>query len=136
MKLKSLAVLSAAAVLGGSFATGCARYTVSSAGGEIADPAEAAKTVVLNVENTNTSPMELRATLNGKSYFVGSVGGNDSANLLLEPTLFPTAVLYITAIPADGRGRATVGPLGASKGDKIKFIIRPALDLSSATVVR
>ncbi|MEP6492735.1 MAG: hypothetical protein ABJF01_08660 [bacterium] len=135
-KLKSLLIVAVAAALGASLSTGCARYTANSAAGDVVDPADAAKTVVLDVQNTHQSPMELRAALNGRSYFVGSVAGNDTASILLDPTLFPTGFLYITAIPADGRGRATVGPLSAGKGDKIQFIIRPALDLSSAIVVR
>jgi hypothetical protein len=119
-----------------SATTGCARYTSNSAAGDVIDPADAASSVVLRVQNINISPMELRAVLNGRSYFVGSVGGNDSTSVLLDPTLFPTGFLYVVAIPANGRGRASVGPLSAGKGDKIQFIVRPELDLSSAIVVR
>jgi hypothetical protein len=91
---------------------------------------------VLHVDNLNQSPMELRTISNGKSLFVGSVGGQDSTSILLDPTLFPTASLYLAAIPPDGRGVARVGPLGAGKGDVIKFTIQPALDMSRAIVVR
>lgn len=130
---RPLVVLAAIASLG----AGCARYSADSAAGEVAiDQADAAKTVVLQVDNTNTSPMELRAVVNSRSYFVGSVGGSDSTAILLDPTLFPTGFLYITAIPADGRGRAVAGPLSAGKGDKIRFSIRPALETSNAIVVR
>jgi len=135
LKFKSVLIVAVAAVLSTSIGAGCARYS-GSAAGDVIDPADAAKTVVLNVQNTNLSPMELRAVLDGHSYFVGSVGGNDSTSVLLDPTFFPTGFLYITAIPSSGRGRATVGPLGAGKGDIIQFTIRPALDLSSAIVVR
>jgi hypothetical protein len=79
--------------------------------------------------------MELRTILNGRSQFVGSVGGNDSTSILLDPGMFPTGLLYVTAIPTDGRGRAVAGPLSAGKGDKIQFTIEPALDQSHAIVV-
>jgi hypothetical protein len=106
------------------------------AGGDVIDPAEAAKTVVLHVDNRYPSSMELRLVTNGRSEFVGSVGGNDSTSVLLDPTYFPSATLFVLGVPADGRGRAVVGPLTATKGDRIKFRIEPALDMSTASVGR
>ena len=126
-----LVILAAAATLG----SGCARYS-DSAAGEVIDPAEAAKTVVLHVTNQSMSSMELRAINDGRSNFIGSVGPNDSTDVLLDPVMFPTATLYLVGIPADGRGRAVVGPLAASKGDQINFNIQSAYDLSRATVRR
>ena len=61
LKLRALLVLAAAASVG----AGCARYS-DSAGGDVAvSQTDAAKTVVLHVDNTNISPMELRAVVNG-----------------------------------------------------------------------
>ena len=104
-------------------------------GGEIS-PTDAKKSVVLHVDNLSPSPMELRTMTNGRSAFVGSVSGQDSTNILLDATLFPTGSLYVLAIPSDRRGQARVGPLSAGRGDRIKFTIQPALDLSRAVVVR
>lgn len=132
MKLRGFIVLAATAALG----TACARGMQGSAAGEYIDPAEAAKTVTLHVDNSNSQPMELRVVANGQSYFVGSVGGMDSTSVLLDPRLFPTGTLYVAAIPADGRGRAVDGPLAASKGDVINFRVQPALGMSRATVRR
>jgi hypothetical protein len=115
---------------------GCARYTEGSAAGTTIDPAEAAQTAVLNVKNENNRAMELRSVVNGQSTFIGSIGPNDSTSILLDAHIFPTSLLYVVAIPDDGRGRATVGPLTASKGDKINFTIRPTLSLSNATIRR
>jgi len=129
-KTRALMILAAAATMGAA----CNGYTQNSAGGAI-DPADAKNTVVLHVNNKNTSPMELRAIQNGRSQFVGSIGGNDSASLLLDPQLFPTGLLYIVAIPSGGHGRAIAGPLSATKGDRIDFTIEPALDQSRAIVV-
>jgi hypothetical protein len=126
-----MAVLAAAATLG----AGCARYS-DSAAGDVIDPAEAAKTVVLHVNNQSSSSMELHAINDGRSLFVGSVGPNDSTDVLLDPILFPTATLFLVGVPADGRGRAVVGPIAASKGDQINFNIQSAYDLSRATVHR
>jgi hypothetical protein len=117
-----------------AFGAACARYT--EAAGDVIDPVAAAQTVVLDVTNTNTQPMELRTIYNGESRFVGSVGGLDSTSVLLDPKIFPTGSLYLSAIPGDGRGRALVGPLTAVKGDRIRFTVQPALGLSHATVVR
>ena len=107
-----------------------------SAAGDYIDPVEAAQTVVLHVDNLNAQPMELRIIINGRSEFVGSVGGSDSTSILLDRRLFPAGYFHVAAIPADGRGRAVVGPLSAAKGDVIKFTVQNALDLSRATVIR
>ena len=123
-----------AAAIVAAFGGGCARYTA--AAGDVIDPETAAQTVVLEVRNTATQPMELRTVYNGESRFVGSVPGQDSASVLLDPQIFPTGSLYLAAIPADGRGRALVGPLAATRGDRIRFTIQPALGMSNATVVR
>jgi hypothetical protein len=124
-----------AVAIAATLSTACTRLAQESASGQI-DPVDAAKTVVLHVDNKNIAPMELRTILNGRSEFVGSVAGNDSTDVLLDPTNFPTGVLYIAAIPSGGSGRALVGPLGASKGDRITFTIEPALDQSHARVIR
>jgi hypothetical protein len=131
LKAHAFVILIATATVG----AGCNRYMQGSEAGGVIDPADAAKTVVLHVRNQNPSPMELRTILNGRSQFVGSVGGNDSTSILLDPGMFPTDLLYVTAIPTDGRGRAVAGPLSAGKGDKIQFTIEPALDQSHAIVV-
>ena len=132
VKARIITILFAAATLAGA----CNRYMQSSASGRVIDPADAAKTVVLQVNNQSTSPMELRTIQNGRSQFVGSVGGSDSTSILLDPQLFPTGSLYVVAIPSGGRGRALAGPLSAGKGDKIQFTIEPALDQSRAIVDR
>ena len=131
LKTRMLVILAAAATLG----AGCARYSDSSAGSLI-DPAEAAKTVVLHVDNRSSTSMELHAINDGRSMFVGSVGPNDSTDILLDPILFPTATLYLVGVPTDGRGRAVVGPIAASKGDQVNFMIQSAYDLSRYTVHR
>jgi hypothetical protein len=127
---RNLAAAAMMAVLG----AGCARYT--QAAGDVIDPESAAQTVVLEVRNVSTQPMELRTVYNGESRFVGSVAGLDSASVMLDPHIFPTGSLYLAAIPSDGRGRALVGPLAATKGDRIRFTIQPALGMSNAVVVR
>jgi hypothetical protein len=132
LRLRTFAILATAAAIG----AGCAGYTQASAGGEVIDPAAAAKTVVLHVNNDNSQTVELRTVMNGQARFVGTVGSRDSTDILLDPTMFPTGFLFVTAIPADGRGRAVAGPLSAAKGDKIRFSVQPALDMSSAIVVR
>ena len=127
-----LFILAAATIAG----AGCNRYYGSTAGGELGASPEASKTVVLHVDNLHPSPMELRTLQNGRSAFVGSVSGQDSTNILLDATLFPTGSLYIVAVPADGRGGTRVGPLAASKGDLIRLTLQQAIDLSRAIVVR
>src|SRR4051794_17982652 len=108
---RTLFILCTAAVLG----TGCASFGRGGTAAGVIDPGDAAKSVVLHVENLNASPMELRAIVNGRSQFVGSVGGNDTTSVLLDPSWFPSATFYVAALPADGRGRAVSGPLAAAK---------------------
>ena len=115
--------------------SGCARLSRNSAAGDVISPDDAAGTVVLHVDNLSNEPMELQTILNGKSEFVGSVSGNDSTNVLLDPTMFPTGVLYVVAIPSDLQGRALAGPLTASKGNRIRFTVQPALGMSVAVVI-
>jgi hypothetical protein len=129
---RALSILVAATIAG----AGCNRYYGSTAGGEVVATADAAKTVVLHVQNLNPSPMELRAIVNGRSQFVGSVGGNDTTSVLLDPSWFPTGSLYVAALPANGRGRAISGPLAAGRGDRIIFTLQSALDMSNAIVRR
>jgi hypothetical protein len=124
--------LALAALLG----AGCARQFQSSAAGEVIDPAAAAKTVVLHVDNQNLQTMELRTVIDDRSTFVGSVGGNDTTSILLDPSMFPAGFLYVVAIPGDGHGRAVAGPLSASKGDRIQFTVSQILSASRATVYR
>ena len=131
-KTRALLVLATSAMV----ASGCGRISQGVEEGQVLDPSEAAKTVVLKVQNLSTYSMELRTILNGRSHFVGSIGGSDSTSILLDPTMFPTGTLYLTATPGDGRRRALVGPLSAGRGDKIQFTIQPALELSRAIVVR
>ena len=114
----------------------CAHRYEGSASGDVIDPAAASKTVVLHVDNQNEQPMELRTVLDGRSTFIGSVSGNDTTSILLDPMMFPAGSLIVVAIPADGRGRAMAGPLAASKGDRIEFNISQTLTMSHAIVRR
>jgi len=125
-------VLTSAVVLG----TACANGMQGAAGGEYIDPSQAAKTVVLRVRNVNALPMELHVIQDGQPRFIGSVGGMESTDILLDPQMFPTSSLFVAAIPADGRGRALVGPLAAGKGDKINFTVQVSLNMSRAIVTR
>lgn len=118
-----------------TLAAGCAGYNQGSAGGNVISPADAANTAVLQVLNRSNESLELRAISTGQSKFIGSVGPNDSTSILLDATLFPTANLYVVGIPPDGQGRAVAGPIAAAKGDKIKFTIEPALEMSHAIVI-
>jgi hypothetical protein len=131
LKARALALAAAAVV-----SVSCATIGSGPTSGEVISRADAAKSVVLHVENLSPSPMELRTLSNGRSMFIGSVSGQDSTNILLDAMLFPTGSLYLLGIPSDRRGQARVGPLSAGRGDVIKFTIQPALDLSRAIVVR
>ena len=130
MKFRALTIATAAALFGSA----CG-LSHNSAGGTYIDPADAASTVVLHVVNHSSESMELRTVENGQSLFIGSVGAQDSTKLLLDPSLFPTATLYVLGVPPGGYGRAAVGPLSASKGQQINMTIEPSLGLSHATVV-
>lgn len=113
---------------------GCASHQ-GSAAGELVSRLDPASTVVLHVANASTRSMELRAIVDGHSRFIGSVGARDSTDIVLDPTMFPTRLLYLAALPADDHGRAVVGPITATKGDRIDFTVEPSLDMSRAVVV-
>ena len=128
--------MACALVMSALMSAGCTHGFQSSAAGDVVDPAAAAKTVVLHVENKNLQTMELRTILDDRSTFVGSVGGNDTTSILLDPSMFPAGFLYVVAIPGDGQGRAIAGPLSVSKGNRILFTVSEILSASRATVVR
>ena len=77
---KLLIALVAASLTGAAEA--CARYSEGSAAGTTIDPAEAARTAVLNVRNENGRGMELRSIVNGQSTFIGSVGPKDRKSVV------------------------------------------------------
>ncbi|HEY4218151.1 MAG TPA: hypothetical protein VGM67_13490 [Gemmatimonadaceae bacterium] len=130
IKFRALTIIATAAILG----TGCG-LSHGNAGGTYISPEDAASTVVLHVVNRSSESLELRTVENGQSLFIGSVGAADSTALLLDPSLFPTATLYVLGVPASGRGRASVGPISATKGQQINLTVEPSLGLSHATVV-
>ena len=132
VKFRTAIAVATAAVL----ASACAQLSQGAAGTEGIDPAEAAQTALLHVDNLSPASVELRTVINGQSRFIGSVGANDSTSILLDPTIFPTGFLYLTAVPPDGRRRALVGPLSVGKGDRIRFTVEHALEQSHATVTR
>lgn len=126
----------AALALALSLGAACAHYSESSAGGEVISPSDAAATVVLHVKNLSQSPVELRSIQDGQSIFVGSVGAQDSTSILLDPTLFPTARLFLAALAHAGGQRVVVGPLAAGRGDRIDFTVQEGLVGSQAFVRR
>ena len=93
LKLKKFMILAASAVM----ASACARGMQSSDAGVYIDPAEAAKTVTLEVQNDNPNAMELRVIVNDQSYFVGSVGGAEKTALLLDSRLGAAAATMHSA---------------------------------------
>jgi len=132
LRLRGIIVLISTVAL----STACVNAMQGASGGDYIDPAEAAKTVVLHVNNVNPLPMELRVIQNGQSRYIGSVSGGDRTDILLDPQLFPTASLFVTATPPDGRSRALAGPIAASKGDQINFTVQVSLNMSRAVVTR
>lgn len=114
----------------------CGRYREAAAGGEVIDASDAAATVVLHVKNLGIDPVALSTVLDGKSIFVGTAPAQDTASLLLEPTLFPTTRLFIRATTRAGGQRVVIGPLDASKGDKIELTVEEGLIGSQARVRR
>jgi len=115
---------------------GCGGYHEASAGGEVIAASDAAATVVLRVKNLGIDAVALNTVLDSKSLFVGSVPPQDTASLLLEPTLFPTARLFISASTQAGGRRVILGPLDATKGDKIELTLEEGLIGSQARVRR
>lgn len=120
----------------GALAMACAGYHESSAGGEVISASDAAKTVVLNARNLGTSPVLLQTLEDGRMVVIGSVPAQDSASFLLDPTLFPTARLFIRASAQAGYQRVAVGPLAAGKGDQIDLTLQEGLTGSQANVRR
>ena len=92
-RMRSTFSLLIAALLGAT----CARNREATAGGEVISPSDANATVVLHVQNLGLNMVELRSIEDGRSRFIGAVSGQDTASVLLDPLLFPTASLFIAA---------------------------------------
>lgn len=131
LRLRGVIALTAAAL--GAIA--CAGYAGSAAGdiGSI-DPEAAANTVVLQAVNVGDESIELRIISMNQSRFVGSVQPRDTTAILLDPSLFPTAEIYVAAIATDPTHRVISGPLAATRGDRITFRIEPQITSSRAYV--
>ena len=117
-------------------ATACGSYREASAGGEVISTADAAATVVVHAKNRGIDPVALYSVQDGKSVFVGTVPAQDTLSFLLDPTLFPTARLFIRASAQTGGQRVLLGPLDAGKGDKIEVMLEEGLIGSQARVRR
>jgi hypothetical protein len=131
-RMRSTFSLLIAALLGAT----CARNHQASAGGEVITPADADATVVLHVQNLGLSMVELRSIDGGRSRFITAVSAQDTASVLLDPLLFPTASLFIAAYAQAGGQRVVVGPLAAGKGDEIDLTVQEGLVGSQARVHR
>ena len=123
-------------LLAAAAGTACGGYRERSAGGDVISASDAAATVVLHVRNLGISPVALNTVQDGKSIFVGTVRAQDTTSLLLDPTLFPTARLFIRASAQAGGERVVVGPLGAGRGDQIDLTLEEGLIGSQARVRR
>lgn len=123
-------------LLAAILASGCASSRQASAGGDVISASDAAATVVLHVKNLGINPVALNSLQDGKSVFIGTVPAQDTASLLLDPTLFPTARLFIRATARAGGERVVVGPLAAGKGDEIDLTLEEGLIGSKAQVRR
>jgi hypothetical protein len=130
--MQGAATLLVAALLGGA----CARYHGSSAAGEVISAQDAAETVVLRVQNLGMAPVELRTIQDGRSRFVASVAAHDTSSILMDPSLFPTASLFIAAYAQAGGQRVVVGPLAAGRGESIELTVQEGLFGSQARVHR
>lgn len=121
-----------AAVIGAA----CGSYREASAGGEVINTSDAAATIVVHAKNLGIDPVALYSVQDGRSVFVGTVPAQDTLSFLLDPTLFPTARLFIRASAQTGGERVLLGPLGAGKGDKIDVTLEEGLIGSQARLRR
>jgi hypothetical protein len=119
-----------------ALAAGCGSYREAAAGGEVISASDASASVVLHVKNLGIDPVALYSVQSGKSTFVGTVPAQDTASLLLDASLFPTARLFIRASAQTGGERVLLGPLAAGKGDKIDVTLEEGLIGSQARVRR
>lgn len=131
-RIGGVASLLIAAVVG----IACGSYREASAGGEVISTSDAAATVVVHAKNLGIDPVALYSVEDGKSLFVGTVPAQDTLSFLLDPTLFPTARLFIRASAQTGGQRVVLGPLDAGKGDKIEVTLEEGLIGSQARVRR
>lgn len=121
-KRRFIQLLAALAVSTGVAACATHNAEVAASGGEI--EAEIARSVVVHVSNMNSVPVEIQAGVTGGSArFMGVVGPNETADVLLDSQWFPTAMLYLIAVPADGKAKSVAGPLSATRGQQINFTV-------------
>ncbi len=90
--------------------------------------------VHLIVKNESISEMDIYAVANGVATRVGSVSGLATKGFSIDQSFFQASDTRIVGAPFGGNGRASTGPILASRGQTIEFTIKTVLRTSTVNV--
>lgn len=122
--------LISAALIGG-LASGCARATTMSEGGDVDLPSTGAAAVT--VDNQYRNQVDVYAVSGGLSIRLGEVNAHETETFSVAPSQYERPDFQLVA-RAFGGGLATSGRLSVREGNLIAFTVAPALAESSALV--
>jgi len=97
---------------------------VAQASGDVAiDPAVAANTTVLRVQNNHETTMKMFWTLNGVEHYLGPVLGHHSRDFALPQSLVGNPSVTFTAREIDNSNALVRGPYALERGGVVGFVI-------------
>lgn len=114
----------------------CTQQTsrTGSAGGDIDIGATASRTVLVRVENSYPTRVQVFSVIGIKRTELANLATDGVQTIALDPSLFPGTSFSLEIVPATGPSKR-LGPFLLSKGQTAKLIITPDLD-SARVVVR
>jgi hypothetical protein len=96
----------------------------AAAAGDVAiDPAVAANTVVLRVQNNHDSEMKMFWTLDGQEHYLGPVLAHHTRDFALDPSLVGNPSVTFTARRLDNSDALVRGPYQLDRGSIVGFVI-------------
>jgi hypothetical protein len=109
----------------GALFAGCMhRGAEAAAAGDVAiDPAVAANTVVLRVQNNHVNEMKMFWTYNGQEHYLGPVLAHRTRDFALDPSLVGNPSVTFTARAIDNSDALVRGPYQLDRGAIVGFVI-------------
>ena len=122
--------LALAAIVVALATSACNSSRIGSAAGDIAP---AFTPVAVELRNENYNDMAVYVIAHGVASRVGTVMGNETSTIKVDPSFFEAQDAQIIARPIGGIGGATTGRLVLRPGDNLEF--RIAQNLPASTII-
>jgi hypothetical protein len=122
------------AVLGTAVAFAGCMHNAQAAGDVAIDPAVAANTTVLRVDNHYDAEVRVFSVMNGKENYLGTVAARRVREFALDPNLIGQPNVTFTSRQLDNSDAVSRGPFAMARGAVVDFVV-PARDLGAVRPV-